>query len=134
MKKIILLCVLLVYGCSSGGDSSPTAPTLGNAPSISSLSYSPKSASVGQGGGSITVSGSFDCIDLDGDVTTLKISSDGITIDGPIAWDSNLKVDTVVFAVVGADTTIPETSTFQVWVVDSKGNASNKLTGTFTVS
>ena len=45
-----------------------------NAPSISSLQYSPTSARVGEGGGAVTILGTVDLIDADGDVYMLRQS------------------------------------------------------------
>ncbi len=129
MKRYIwLLCLLVLIGCSNG--SSPTSPS--NAPAISNLNYSPRTATVGQGGGAVTVTGTIDFIDLDGDVTTLILSTTGGEISGPIQGISGMTNGTIAITAIVSTTTAGNYS-FQVWVVDSRGNASNKLTGTFTV-
>lgn len=131
MKKLILLALsFIVLGCSSGGGggNSPTGPS-GSAPAISNLNYSPHSVTVGSGGGAATVTGTINFIDADGDVTTLYIGSVSSTLTGM----SGLTSGTIqVTAIV--DTTTARSETFQVWVKDSQGHESNKLSGTFTVN
>ena len=59
---VVSLSALLLVACGSGGgDSAPSEPQV--APAISNLQYSPTSATVGQGGGVVTVTGTIDFID-----------------------------------------------------------------------
>jgi|GEM_PF-2470275 hypothetical protein len=106
---------------------------LSNAPVISNLRYSPTSTVIGQEGSTVTVTGNIDFADPDGDVAVLKIrASDGtdITIDATGICGQTSGSITGSFAVSTASAGI---YTFEVWVVDSKGKSSNKLSGTFEV-
>lgn len=135
MKNFLFaLLAFIALGCSSGGGggSSPTGPS-GSAPGISNLQYSPHSATVGQGGGAVTATGTIDFIDADGDVSSFKITGNGTEKTYPVAGATGIKSGTIYITAV-SDTTTARSGTFQVSVIDSQGHESNKLTGTFTVN
>lgn len=137
MKKLLgtIIVVMMFLGCNSGGGgSNPAAPS--HTPSISNLSYAPSSVFVGYGGGATTVYGTFDYIDTGGDISTLRITSScGADITGPMvpASGANPTAGTATFVVTGISTTTSYSCTVQLWVIDGKGSASNKLSGTFSV-
>lgn len=138
MKKIFLLLMFLLIGCGGGGggsSSSITGPTY--PPAISNLSYSPKSASLNEGNGAVTVYASYDYADADGDLQSFKISDTlGFLVitEGDLSSVVGGKTAGNIYGTVIVKTTSKGTTTFQFWVVDKKGNESNKLSGTFTVS
>ncbi|MDO8445633.1 MAG: hypothetical protein Q7T53_05945 [Deltaproteobacteria bacterium] len=144
MKKLLLLMgFVLLVGCSSGGgggSDSPTSPSISSAPSISNFRFSPSSATVGEGGGSITVTGYVDWEDKEGDIENLYV----------LQYDSNWNIiDTDPFRITRIDSTLTSgtvthsgampttqatTYRYGAYIRDEKGNTSNTLTGTFTVN
>lgn len=150
MKKLIgIIFVVALLGCSSGG-SSPSAPTTtssggtttttttttgNNAPTVSDLFVYPSYKYVGAGGGAVSVSISCYYRDQDGDVTTAYFQPTGGTITSKDLTTSSTYqggYDSTGFP-LNVNTSQPKTITFDIWVVDSKGNVSNKLSGTFSV-
>ena len=137
MKKITLLISIIVIsvltacgggGGGGGGSSSATAP------GISNLQYSPNTATVGQGGGAVTVNGTVDFIDNEGDVSTLIInSSDGTSTTVQISGVDGITAGTIAVVAV-VDTSIAGNFPFTVYIRDKTGLKSNELTGTFTVN
>jgi hypothetical protein len=132
-KKIYILCfiiigVLFIAGCgSSGGGDSNQEPV------ISNLLFSPSSALLGQEDGSVTVTGYVDFVDTDGDLATLRItSSAGVDITIPITGIDGQTRGTIN-GIFDVSTESIGTYSFEVWLVDSQGNSSNKLSGTFEV-
>jgi len=133
---LVLFGIVFITACGSGGGgSSGGSPSSGGtAPTISNLTYSPTGATVGQGGGAVTVTLSMNFIDADGDITTGRItSSGGVDVSGALAGMSGLTSGSLQMQ-LASGTSQAGNWTFQVWVVDGQGNASNKLSGTFTVS
>jgi len=132
-KKIYILCfiitgVLFIAGCgSSGGGDSNQAPV------ISNLLFSPSSASLGQEGGSVTVTGYVDFVDTDGDLATLRLtSSAGADMTIPITGFDGQTSGTINGG-FSVSTESIGTYSFEVWLIDIQGNSSNKLSGTFEV-
>lgn len=133
-KILIVVLVLLVIGCSGGGSSSKNPVDPGTAPGISNLTYSPKSANIGEGGGAISANIEVDFIDIDGDITVARLtSSNGGDLTIPITGIEGVTVGSIIISMT-ATTTEAINITFQVWLIDSNGNESNKLSGAFTVS
>jgi hypothetical protein len=142
MKKHLitlgLALSLFITGCSSltnSTSSSEIVPVGNNAPGISNLVQFPANASVGEGGGALTALIDIDFIDNDGDLASVKLWSDGPdntakTID-LAAFSGEITGTITTQAIV--DTTTPTSNYYQIWVVDSRGNESNRLSGTFTV-
>jgi hypothetical protein len=140
MKKLalFLLAALLIVSCGSSGGGGGGGDSK-HQPSISNLEYSPTSANQGDGGGMVTVDGTFDFIDKGGDVKKLTLigydsgmnETDRITID--ITGASGITQGTI-FIQAFVETNIAGTFYFTVHVTDSKGKSSNALMGTFVVN
>lgn len=127
-------CLLLACGGGGGGSSSsPSAPAPTYAPAISNLQLWPNSAVVGDGGGSISSTLSLDFSDSDGDVTTIRLTFNGQSQDSAISGLSGLKNGTIQGTML-LNTSVAGSFTFQVALVDAKGNVSNTLPATFTVN
>jgi hypothetical protein len=121
-------------GGGGGGSSQPQ-----HAPTISNLQYSPNTVVQGQGGGSITATGTIDFIDIDGNISTLTITSyDSLgnqtaSNTSPITGASGITSGSIGIAAI-VDTTVKGNFTFKIYVTDSTGLQSNVLTGTFSVT
>ena len=103
-----------------------------HAPSISGLRYSP-AAAVETAAGTASVSVQVDFSDAGGDVVSARMtSSAGADTTVPLSNLSGVKSGagsaTFVVAIDAAGS-----YTFDVWLIDSRGNVSNKLTGAFEV-
>ncbi len=105
---------------------------------ISNLQYSPSSATQGQGGGAVTVTGAYDFGDAGGDVvssTFIPYDSQGkagTPITSTISNVAGVKAGTIYFY-YSADTTVKGVFTGKLYVTVSTGATSNTLTGTFSV-
>ncbi len=125
-----LLLVFFMVGCGGGGGGGEA----NHAPVISNLRFSPTSATFRQGGGSVTVTGYIDFTDSGGDLSIGRLTSPaaGVDITIPITGISGQTSGTI-YGVFNVSTESIGTYTFEVWVIDSKGNNSNKLSGTFEI-
>jgi len=123
-----MLLVITLAGCGGGGGSTDSTP------SISSLSFSPTSALQGDGNGSITVTGSVTFTDAGGDLTTLHLAnSQGQNITVPVSGLAGMMSGTLQ----GQFTVSTQNAghfTFEVYVSDSLGLSSNKLSGSFDIN
>lgn len=137
MKKIILIGVVILQviifslsGCKGhDGGSTPSS-----APAISNLYFYPQSVTQYTGGGATTVDGSFDFIDQDGDVQTVTlVDSIGNTLSFP-ANAPGIKVGILYWTITGVNTTTIGNYPFTIYVTDSAGLQSNKLTDIFSVT
>jgi hypothetical protein len=133
MKKLsVLFLAGILLGCGGGGGGGG-----GHTPAISNLQYSPASATVDDGGGTVSVSGSFDFTDSGGDLARMVLTTydanhieiQSIPIPAPLP---GVTAGTL-FGTVTIDTSAPGVFTFTVLLYDSAGNASNLLSGTFSV-
>ena len=115
-------------GTSGGGDLDN-----GTAPIISNLQYAPTSAVLNQGGGTVTLAGTFDFSDPDGDVTTLRLATATGNLDTPIQGAAGVKSATLNGAFAVSTTQLGH-FTFQVSLLDGKGHQSNSLPGFFDVT
>jgi len=74
MDVLLLVLVVGLMGCGGGGGGTTVTAT---PPAISSLRYTPVSATLNQGGGAITAVGAYDFIDTGADLAggsvTLKV-------------------------------------------------------------
>ena len=76
MKRLYFvfsLCVIALkftYSCGGGGGGG----NAGSAPEISNLWFSPTSVTVGDSGGTVPVTGTFDFVDNNGNVSTLTLT------------------------------------------------------------
>ena len=104
-----------------------------DAPTISNLRYSPTYTLVGQGNGTMTVTGAIDFTAPKWDLTALRLtSSGGVDLTVPIAGSAGARSGTGNGAFVFS-TLITGTYPFEIWVVDSQGNSSNKLSGVLKI-
>ncbi len=133
ISRVVLLffsyLMVIVTSCSGGGGGTQTA----HVPSISNLRYTPTSAFLNQGNGTVNVTGTIDFIDTGGDVLEAHFtSSAGANLTLPIAGMSGQTSGNIQGIFTVADTTVGDV-TFDIWLVDVAGNSSNHLTGTFSV-
>ena len=126
-----LLMTAVVVGCddSTGPDSSR-----GNAPVVTSFTFSPDSAAYYPWGGTTTVRGSVAFSDIDGDLATLLLSitpggSDTIAVPGAAGITAGTLVGELRVA-TGAVGSFNVTAT----LIDSKGNRSNPASKVFRVA
>ena len=139
MRQLIFITAvafaLASFGCGGGDGSSQPQ----HAPRISNLQYSPNTAIQGQGGGSITATGTIDFNDIDGNILTLTITYyDSLghqiaTNTSPITGASGITAGTIGIAAI-VDTTVKGNYTVEIYISDSTGLQSNVLTGTFSVT
>ncbi len=132
MRRLLLLTLMVDYG-GGGGQTASSEPV------ISNLSYWPKSAMLNQGGGFVTVNGTLEFSDQDGDVSELTITTrDAATctqlsnLTAPITGPQGIASGVVSISVV-SDTTIAGDYLFDIMLKDAAGNVSNTLTGIFKV-
>jgi hypothetical protein len=111
-----------------------------NAPILSNLSYSPESAMIGDGGGSIDVDVSLTFSDINGDLSTMTFSiydSEGyqLSSDSYPAQDftDDIYSGTIDF-IYNADTSVVCDYSFEIYITDLAGNNSNSLSGDFSVT
>jgi hypothetical protein len=124
--RIFVLAAIASCG-GGGGGGEPIHP-----PSISNLVYSPATALQAPNGTSI-ITGTIDFTDAGGDVGALHmVTSAGadLTIETPSL--SGIKEGKAVGELVVSVNEIGK-YTFEVWMTDAQGNASNRLSGTFEV-
>ena len=104
----------------------------GSPPEISSLSYSPDTATVGE---TITIAGTVDFVDDDGDLDLLGLTAvdpNGVASDLPmseiqgVAGTTEGTIGIQMFLVMNTAGTYE----FELFVVDAEGNESNRLAGT----
>lgn len=124
-------------GGSSGGSGGSSAAA--TAPTISSLSFFPNAAYIDTGGGELTVVGTINYADPDGDIQSLTIvvrdESGQITdnLTSPIEGISGSTSGTIEGELI-ADTSVAGTYTVQVYVTDSRGLRSNQLEDSFRIA
>ncbi len=127
------MCSSFFFFCSGsfdGGGGTPTGPS--NIPVISNLEFSPQTATVGQGGGAITITGRINFVDVGGNITTVLVSSNNLILSTTIQNISGQQSGVITFTVIISTATAGVYS-IQVWVVDNQGSESNKLSRTFVV-
>jgi len=130
---IILAGLFPIMGSCGGGGGGGSSP--GSAPVISSLSWWPQSATYMEGGGAVDVKCDLLYRDSDGDIRTLRVTdSDGGSITHDISATMGSSTSGLLTFYLPADTSIIGTFTFQIWLIDSRENASNQLSGSFTVN
>lgn len=122
--------LLLLIACGGGGGDDGNG---GNIPGISNLQYSPKSASLNEGGGAVTVTGTIDFVDLDGDVVSLTISGSSTTTVLPVSNLGGITAGSIAIVAV-VETTSAGDFPFSISITDSKGSVSNTLIGSFIVN
>jgi hypothetical protein len=135
--KVILalgccLCFTIAPGC--GDDEGEGAP-----PSIANLFFGPTSSNVGERGGEVGVSVSFEYADPDGDLAFVRLSSRPCG-EGPVEHmdiaPGGIKGNKkgVVWLSTRITTACPAgTYVYEVSLFDRKGHQSNSLDATFTL-
>ena len=125
------LLVAVATGCGGGGGGGSSE---NSAPSISNLTFSPVSALQGEGNGTIIVTGSLTFSDPGGDVNALHLTdSQGESITEVLSGFSGITSGTIQAQVTISTQTVGH-YTFQVYVTDSQGLDSNRLSGSFDVN
>jgi len=133
---VILLGLLSIIGSGGGGGGNGN---VGNAPEISNLWFSPTSAIVGDGGGTTPVTGTFDFVDNDGNVSTLTLTvfdSNNNMLDrtsDPIQGISGITSGKIQ-GVYDINTSFAGDFKFEVYITDTTNLDSNILTGTFVIT
>jgi len=138
------LCITVLLGlagCGGGGDGGGGVILVNSTPSISNLQYSPTSATLNQGGGSITINGTYDFIDNGADLAGGSVTVKAFDLNNIQTINTNTPITANVAGLTSgtlsgpatADTTVAGTFNFILYITDSNGNKSNELTGTFTV-
>lgn len=135
MKKLsILFLAGFLVGCGGGGDGGGG----GHPPVITNLQFSPASALVNDGGGTIAITGSFDFTDSGGDLARVVITTYDNNNNplGSITIPVFLPGVTAgsLFGTITVDTSLPGVFTFAILVYDTAGYTSNALSGTFSVT
>jgi hypothetical protein len=126
----IIVIIISLHGCRG---------CRRDAPAISNLSYSPQTVTQGSGGGTVTLTGTFDFNDPSGNVETVTIltyNSSGQLI-GTTSFPANatgVKVGRLTWDIDGMPTTTVTNYMFNIYVTDSTDLKSNMLTGTFSVT
>jgi len=106
--------------------------TIDHPPSISNLRYSPQTA-VQSSGGTASVVATVDFADTGADIVSLRLTtSAGADLTVPLSNLSGIKSGTATGTFIVAVDVVGK-YTFQVWLLDSKGAASNRLSGGFEV-
>jgi len=143
MKRIILvrlggflLALLLFSACGGGGGGDGGSST---APTITDFQYGPTGVYVNEGGGTTTLSGSFEFVDPDGDLASMSVlvydSSDQMidSIIDPFTDAGGVTSGTI--ELIGeVDTTVAGVYAIQVFVTDADGQDSNIIEATFRVA
>jgi len=116
-------------------------PTRTTSPVISNLSYSPTSVVQGAGGGVVTVTGTLDFTDPDGDVISERGCVDTCPTGGPricqinrISGAMGLTSGVIKLSVPVQTTGTPGVYGGDFTVIDSKGLESNTLQVSFTIT
>lgn len=131
---VLISTIFFLARCSKDKDTSvtPTPP----APSfaISNLSYTPSVVKIRMCSTTYTITGTLSFANANGGVARLRfttsIGSDTtILVPGGENQTSGSLIGYFTFAMP----TEPQSYTFQVWVIDGKGNQSNKLSGSLQV-
>lgn len=124
-----LLCLSLLTGC--GGE--VTKINTSALPAISNLSISPESATQFQGGGAVTIEANFDYEDLDGDISILNLKTPLGSQNIPLEGISGKRVGKITGKTI-FPTNVKGSFPYEIYVLDSKGNKSNVLSGFFVVN
>ncbi len=133
MKHRILLLVLaglstLFLQCSKDGDS--TTPPTPSKLTISNLNYNPKTIVYNSSATTFIVNGYFSYANAQGGVYKLRLTSSAGTDVTQIIQDNvGASSGTITGAFEFQWPATLGTINFEVWVIDAKGNASNKLSG-----
>ena len=134
----VLFLASTLAACGGGGGSATDTPA-GTAPTISALSFSPDAAYVDTVTGELTVVGTLDFADPDGDIVSLTIvvrdESGQVTDDftTPILDIAGSTSGTIQGELV-ADASVAGRYTVQVYITDSRDHRSNQLEDTLRIA
>lgn len=121
-----------IFACHKDNDLGP-APSP-SSPVISNLQYLPATVILKPWENSFTIRGTFDFVKASGGVASMRLTANnGINITVPLPENTlteGMLQGLFEFTMPNA----PITISFEVWMVDKQGNASNKLSGTIQVS
>jgi len=140
---ILLLIFFSMYACGGGGgggsSAAPDQDTTTGIPSISNIQYSPRTATQNQGGGVVTVTGTIDFVDREGDLATLTINvynAQGVLVatGTPSLQNVSGRTSGIIQIQQDVNTANIVDYTVDIYVTDTDGNISNKLTATFSVT
>jgi hypothetical protein len=128
---IIALVSLWLAGCGGGGGGDGGAT---HSPVISNLVFSPVSA-VQSPGSTTTVMGTVDFSDAAGDIVTFRLVAPAAKIDLIVPTPSLNGIKSGIGSVsVSFSLDTIGSYPFEIWFIDSVGNASNHLAGSFEIS
>lgn len=123
---------VLAITASCGGDGEAPILPPEHPPTISNLKFTPTSA-LQASAATVTITGTFDFADSGGDIASLQMTtSDGGSVTTPTPQLKGLNAGTAAGQVVAS---LDKTGvfSFEMWVTDSMGRSSNRLSGTFEV-
>lgn len=137
-RVAVLFLASTLVACGGGGGSGTDGST-GTAPTISALSFSPDAAYVDTVTGELTVVGTLDYVDPDGDIASLTIvvrDQSGLIIDDfttPVLDIAGSTSGTIQGELV-ADASVAGIYRVQVYISDSRDHRSNQLEDTFRIA
>ncbi|ULQ54729.1 hypothetical protein [Flavihumibacter fluvii] len=129
--KVLVVVYLLINvpACKKDTVETPATPK----PSISNLQYLPDTVALIKPGSTLTIHGSVDFTNAAGGVSKLRLTT-STGSDITVLIPSNAQTSGTVTGVLEA--LFPAEAgkvTFQLWIIDNKGNVSNKLNGAVVV-
>jgi len=131
---LVSITAMFINACGGGGGSSEPVPVEeGVSPVISNLNIvTPVSATINEGKGSTYIGGTFDFVDPDGDVVTVRLTtSNGADVSTNITPGATSGTLEAFYEV---PTVVAGSYDYNLWVEDSQGNNSNIFSGTYTVT
>lgn len=128
---LFLLNFALIANCGGGGGSGQS--DIGTAPQISNLTLSRTSVPYLDGDGTTDITGQFDYIDPDLDITSVRIEvSDGTSLSIDVPNPLPAGTGTLIGQFTISTSQLGD-FTADVWAEDANGNTSNRLSTTFSV-
>jgi len=130
-NTIFALLSVLLFACTDGGGSGAGGGS--TPPSISGLSFDPEVAYLEEGDGTTLITGQISFYDEGGDLSDVVVSipSQG-EIHIPVIGISGIKTGLLIGQFTISNLEIGNFP-FDVWVTDSQGSISNKLSGSVSV-
>lgn len=129
VKKFLFVLIsfipTLFIGCKKEVINPPAPSKL----TISNLIYDPKNISVKVSDATFIISGTIDFTNASGGVASIRLTTSA-GVDDTFPVPSNAEINgTLSGSFEVGRPTLAGTYTFQIWIVDNKGNSSNKLSG-----
>ncbi len=127
IKIVWLLSIIFLGGCGKNDDN--LVPPDTSKLIISNLVYSPSTVNITKNPTNVIINGTFDFENASGGVAYMKLTTSigaDIRVDIPANTQTKGTLSGSFFVALPAT---PGTYTFQVWIIDGKGNNSNKLQG-----